>query len=73
MDNTPPATPIAAEREVLSVGQVASRWGTGTNAVYALVRSGALMHFKSGAKLIRIKREWVERYELDHPALTEDR
>lgn len=72
IDNTLPATPIATEREVLSVRQVAARWGTGTDAVYALVRSGDLMHFKLGTKLIRIKREWVEKYELDHPALTED-
>lgn len=72
IDNTLPVTPIATEREVLSVGQVAARWGTGTDAVYALVRSGDLMHFKLGTKLIRIKREWVEKYELDHPALTED-
>ncbi len=72
-DNTPPVTPIETEREVLSVGQVAARWGTGPDAIYALVRSGDLMHFKLGTKLIRIKREWVEKYELDHPALTKDR
>lgn len=66
---TAPAV-VAAGRDVFSVGQVAERWSTGTDAVYALVRSGELTHFKLGAKLIRIKRDWIEKYERDRPALS---
>lgn len=46
-----------------SVATLAERWGCGTDTVYALVRSGELRAFRLGAKLIRIKREDVERFE----------
>ena len=39
----------------LSVAQLADRWACSRDAVYALIKSGQLPHFKAGGKLLRIK------------------
>lgn len=69
LDPAPAPAPPAPEREVLSVGMIASRWGLAAGTVYALIHSGKLQHFKLGKKLFRVKRIWVEQYERDHPAI----
>lgn len=48
---------------VYDVPGLAEHWACGTDTIYALVRSGELRHFKLGGKLIRIRKEEVERYE----------
>lgn len=39
----------------LTVAQVAERWACSRDAVYALIRTGQLPHFRVGGKLLRIK------------------
>jgi excisionase family DNA binding protein len=53
---------------VFNVAGLAERWGCGTDAVYALIKSGQLAAFKLGNKLYRIRAVEVERYECQNIA-----
>lgn len=48
---------------VLSVSQLADRWGVTPAAIYAMISRGELAAFKPGGKLIRIKVEEIVRLE----------
>jgi excisionase family DNA binding protein len=42
---------------------LAEHWGCGTDTVYAMIRSGDLVAFKLGGRLLRIRAIEVEQYE----------
>jgi excisionase family DNA binding protein len=49
--------------QIYTVADLATRWGTSTTFVYALLERGELPGFKLGGKLWRIKAVDVEAYE----------
>lgn len=53
---------------VFNVASLAQRWDCGTDAVYAMIKSGQLAHFKVGNKLYRISAVEVERHECQNTA-----
>ncbi|MCW2763351.1 MAG: hypothetical protein JWR85_3552 [Marmoricola sp.] len=58
--------PLADSRQgatVYSVASLAEHWGCGSDTVYALIRSGDLVAFKLGGRLLRIRAHEVEQYE----------
>jgi len=46
-----------------TVAMLAERWGVSSTFVYSLVQSGALVAFRLGGKLWRVRVEAVEDYE----------
>ena len=46
-----------------TVTQVAQRWGCSESHVRNLIEDGELPHFRLGGKLIRIKKEEIEKWE----------
>jgi excisionase family DNA binding protein len=63
---------MAMGATVYSVATLAAHWGCGTDTVYALIRSGDLVAFKLGGRLLRIRALEVERYECQTTTASND-
>jgi len=59
-----PSPVVAPLREILKLEDVAKHWNTSTGFVRRAVEAGKIRHFRIG-KLIRIKREEVERIDCE--------
>jgi excisionase family DNA binding protein len=47
-----------------TVSSLAERWGVSDTFVYEEIEGGGLRYFNLGNKLIRIRPEWVDEYEV---------